>query len=129
VGSLQISVSFVSLDDFANVMSSPRSMTWNSDARSWNPSGLRAVIRKNRLILDGEKNACVSTRSSDAARTTCVVERDALDRRVKTDDDDGARARERSSGARAVRDIACDALARDALARASIASMGARGEV
>jgi hypothetical protein len=58
-----------------------------------------------------------------------VVERDALDRRVKTDDDDGARARERSSGARAVRDIACDALARDALARASIASMGARGEV
>ena len=85
------------------------------------------MIRKNRLILDGEKNACVSTRSSDAARRTRAVERDALDRRVKTDDDDDVRARERSSDARAVRDIARGALARDGLAKASIASMGARG--
>mmetsp|Transcript_5716 Transcript_5716/g.18048 ORF Transcript_5716/g.18048 Transcript_5716/m.18048 type:complete len:292 (+) Transcript_5716:185-1060(+) len=50
-------VSFVSEELFAKDISSPKSMTWNNEAKSWYPSSLLRTIRRNKLILDGEKRS------------------------------------------------------------------------
>mmetsp|Transcript_4976 Transcript_4976/g.18500 ORF Transcript_4976/g.18500 Transcript_4976/m.18500 type:complete len:269 (+) Transcript_4976:219-1025(+) len=64
VSSAHTRVSLVFEDDLANFMASPKSMTWNRLARSWNPSSRLRMIRKKRFTLEGEKNEVASAPSS-----------------------------------------------------------------
>ena len=81
--------------DLANFMSSPKSMTWKRDARSWYPSSrLRTTLRK-RLTLDGEKYSTASAgTASEAAAAMTTTRRD--------DDDDAIEPGDRSATRRAV---------------------------
>ena len=69
----------------SKVIFSPRSMTWKRLARSWKPSGLRAVMRRNRLILEGEKSvwaeeaAAAAAAAGAAAAATTVGDRNATE--------------------------------------------------
>ena len=54
-------------------------MTWKILARSWKPSGLRAVMRRKRLILEGEKSESGPEEEEAAAAATVGEKRDATE--------------------------------------------------
>ena len=82
----------------STVNPSPRSMIWNRDARSWKPSGLRAVTRRKRLILEGEKRSSVVPAGAGVVVMVAGVARGRTARRMEDGRPDDARGGGRRAG-------------------------------